>query len=71
MKEAYWLAVCMTLYVNDLLNDKPHFLRRRARLILIVSAVILVWYLVPFGLSFSTDAYFSFGPTGYRFRSES
>ena len=70
MQLSYWLAVCITLYVNDVVqNNAKKFMRRRGTLIFLVSLLIIIWYLVPFVMSFLEDVPFSFGPTGYKFKS--
>ena len=38
---------------------------------LLIISLIIMWYLVPFTLSFLKNMPFSFGPTGYKFKTAS
>ena len=42
-------------------------MKKKGVLIFAVIALIIVWYLVPFILTFFSNVHFSFGPAGYKF----
>ena len=44
-------------------------MKRRGPLIFIVCLGIFVWFVVPFAMAFAEDVPFSFGPSGYKFKS--
>lgn len=52
-------------------NNHKKFMKTKGPLIFTVISAVIVWYLVPFILTFLQNVPFSFGPTGYKFNNVS
>ena len=68
IKISYWFAVCITMYIKLVLsNNHKKFMKKNGPRIFLAIVLIIVWYMVPFILTFVSGAPFSFGPTGYKY----